>query len=93
MLVRDIPYLNKETGFLKENHKYYGQIQLGMLLLNLTSRDFVVYASFDKSMHVVPVPFDKNFAVNMANVVSTVYLQRMLHFKCPKDDNLKIASS
>jgi hypothetical protein len=33
---------------LKEKHKYYGQVQLDMAILNLNVTDFVVFASLDK---------------------------------------------
>nr|XP_012234186.1 PREDICTED: uncharacterized protein LOC105678993 [Linepithema humile] len=38
----------KENIVLKEKHWYYGQVQLGMAVLNLNLTYFVIYSSFDK---------------------------------------------
>lgn len=50
-----------------------------MLILNLNSCDFVVYASFDKSLHVINVPFDQTFSIQMVNEASIIYISKMLH--------------
>lgn len=82
--LQEIVYLDKKSGFLKKKHKYYGQIQFGMLILNLKSCDFIIFASFDKSLHVINVPFDENFAIEMLNDASIVYITKMLHSICLK---------
>lgn len=80
--LKEIPYLDKKTGLLRQKHKYYGQIQMGMLILNLDSCDFVIYGSFDKSLYVLNVPFDQIFALEMVKNASSVYITKMLHSIC-----------
>ena len=38
---------------LKEKHKFYCQIQLGMFLSNLKLCDFIIYCSFDSSIYIL----------------------------------------
>ncbi|KAJ8909641.1 hypothetical protein NQ315_015333 [Exocentrus adspersus] len=54
---------------LKEKHKYYGQIQLGMALLNVERCYFVLYASFDKSIEICEVDINYNFAKKMLTIL------------------------
>lgn len=63
-LLSECKYLvNTGDSFnLKKRHSYYGQIQLGMAILNLKSCDFIVYSSFDKQLIVIDVPLDVEFA-------------------------------
>ena len=49
----------------KKKHPYNRKNQLRQLLLNVQKCHLVVYSSFDKSMYVVSVPFDKIFAFDM----------------------------
>lgn len=42
---------NNNNVSLKKQHKYYGQIQLGMTLLNVKKTVFLIYASVDKSFN------------------------------------------
>ena len=38
-----------ENIVMRVKHQYYGQIQLGMSVLNLTQTYFVIYSKFDKN--------------------------------------------
>ncbi|KAJ8912685.1 hypothetical protein NQ315_011045 [Exocentrus adspersus] len=67
---------------LKEKHKYYGQIQLGMALLNVERCYFVLYASFDKSIEICEVDINYNFAKKMLTVVKKNYFDCMFHTIC-----------
>lgn len=43
----------KENIILKEKHRYYGQIQLGMAVLNLKLTYFFISTSFDKQYFIL----------------------------------------
>jgi hypothetical protein len=51
---------------------YYGQIQLGMALLNLHKTHLVIYSPH-KSFLQLDINFDKEFAKNLIEVVSYKY--------------------
>ena len=75
--------LNLEKCFekdksLKMRHEYYGQSQLGLLLLGLPTCDLVVYSSFNDSMEIVLVQFDMTFAVKMVTELVNVYFDIVL---------------
>lgn len=46
---------------LRKAHKYFGQVQMSMALLSLRLCHLVVYSSFDDSIFIVEVPFDKEW--------------------------------
>lgn len=62
--------------FLKERHKYYGQIQLGMALLNVPTCYFILYASFDKSLEILKIDFNHNFTKQLLTVVKKTFLKK-----------------
>lgn len=65
---------------------YYGQVQLGMSMLNLQKCYFIIYCSFDKSMLVFEVEYDYIFAKEMLFNVKKKYFEKMLHFVCKDND-------
>ncbi|XP_046603613.1 uncharacterized protein LOC124297059 isoform X2 [Neodiprion virginianus] len=67
---------------LKKNHKYYGQIQFGMGILNIQKTDFIIFSSFDKSMKVLTVDFDKQFVNDLFTSLKLIYFNEMLHYAC-----------
>lgn len=48
-ILADLKFIKFPEMKLKEKHAYYGQVQLGMAILNLEMTDFIIYSSFDKS--------------------------------------------
>ncbi|XP_050497488.1 uncharacterized protein LOC126892001 [Diabrotica virgifera virgifera] len=70
------------TYVLKRNHKYYGQVQLGMALLNVPTCYFGLYASFDKSMEIFKIEFNYTFSKQMLTVVKKNFFENMLHVVC-----------
>lgn len=46
---------------LKQKHAYYGQVQLGMFLLNLDTTDFCLYSSYNDSIFIIHVKRDEVF--------------------------------
>jgi hypothetical protein len=77
-------FIIKKDGnyFLKTNHQYYGQIQLGLSILNIRICDLIIYSSKSKSFLVVSVPFDEEFAKKLMIPVSNNYLNKIIHFAC-----------
>jgi len=72
----DIPKYEKcfdKDNCLKKRHQFYGQMQLGLLLMGLPKCDFVVYSSFDHNIETIPVPFDAAFAHAMVDKLISVY--------------------
>ncbi|XP_072400302.1 uncharacterized protein [Diabrotica undecimpunctata] len=69
---------------IKKNHKYYGQIQMGMAVLNLLKTAFVVFASFDNSVLIMEIDFDFEFCFNMLSKIKHNYLKNMVHHLCKK---------
>lgn len=74
---------------LKEKHKYYAQVQMGMALLNLENAQFVIYAPYDKSIITINVPFNENFMISMLKSLKEIYYNIMLHEIC-KNESAKI---
>lgn len=71
---------------LKEKHKYYGQLQWGMFVLNVKKAFFAIYASYDKgSMVIIEVDFDENFVRKMLQTLKITYFNTMLHTVCNKN--------
>lgn len=76
---------DQNNVYLKEKHMYYGQVQLGMAILNVPLTYFVLYASFDESMIIVNVPFDYKFCETMLVALKKKFFSQMLHFLCIKN--------
>lgn len=77
-------YVVEENGqyHLKKKHKYYGQVQMGMAVLNLPKTYFVIYASFDDSVLIMEVDFDYEFICDMLINVKHKYFEKMIHNCC-----------
>lgn len=82
--IKNAKYVNFENGKyqLKKKHKYYGQVQMGMAVLNLSKTYFVIYASFDDSVIIMDVDFNYDFTCNMLTDVKQKYFKKMIHHCC-----------
>lgn len=65
---------------LKKRHPYYGQVQLGMFLLNLQTCRFLVYASFDRTYADIEVPRDNIFLGKFIDVLDKTYFDKVLPY-------------
>nr|CAI5817983.1 unnamed protein product [Callosobruchus analis] len=75
--------INSGTGItLKTNHKYYGQVQLGMAILNLPVCDLILYSVKSKGFLNICVPFDEVFVKKLLYTISEKYFINMIHFIC-----------
>lgn len=69
----------KENIVLKRKHQYYGQVQLGMAVLNLKFTYFVICSSFDKECYTLKIERNDDFIFLMLNKLKKVYYGKMLH--------------
>lgn len=53
--IKKMYYYKRGKYSIKKKHQYYGQIQLGMAVLNLNLTYFVIYSAFDKKLHTIRV--------------------------------------
>ncbi|KAJ8914642.1 hypothetical protein NQ315_015381 [Exocentrus adspersus] len=76
-LFHSCSYLKIENDrmVLNKKHTYYGQVQLGMAILNLKECDFIVYSSFDKTFLNIIVPFDVVYSQIMSFQLNPTALQ------------------
>uniref|UniRef100_A0A2S2PE25 YqaJ viral recombinase domain-containing protein n=1 Tax=Schizaphis graminum TaxID=13262 RepID=A0A2S2PE25_SCHGA len=84
-VIEKVKFISKNTdGSLTLNKKdsYYAQVQLGLVLLNLSSCDFVVYNSLEHSYIVINVEFDFHYCKILLQVLKIVYFEKLLHTIC-----------
>jgi len=84
-LINDLNYIikNQDGSYsLKHNHSYYAQIQLGIVLLNVTVCDFIIYSSYGNNYFLIQVSFDEMYCKEMLNNLKIVYFERLLHEIC-----------
>lgn len=67
---------------LKKRHKYYGQINLGMSILNVDHCYFAIYASFDDSLIIIKVAHDYEFSKEMLYTIKKKFFENMIHALC-----------
>ena len=67
---------------LKEKHPYYGQIQLGMTVLNVKVTYLVIYSSFDKNLLTLKIIINEAFVIKMLTELKKVCFGIMLHNIC-----------
>ncbi|KAL1467594.1 hypothetical protein MTO96_042055 [Rhipicephalus appendiculatus] len=67
---------NGENYALKPAHKYYSQVQLGMLLLNMKVCHFIVYSKVESL--VIPVQRDTEHIQQLVERLQYVYFKKVL---------------
>ncbi|KAK4886856.1 hypothetical protein RN001_003127 [Aquatica leii] len=78
----DYVQFKENTYCLKERHKYYAQVQLGMAMLNVQNCKFIIFCSFDSSMAIIDVPFNYEYIKSITFIVKEKYYKNMLHDIC-----------
>lgn len=68
---------NENAYCLKTKHKYYGQIQMGLSILNLKYCFLILYASFDDTLQFLKIQHDEKFSENMLVQIKKNYFKRM----------------
>lgn len=84
-LIQQLKYIKHNLDgslSLKKNNAYYAQVQLGLVLLNLHSCDFVVYDSFEHKYIVINILFDYEYCKKMLEILKIVYYEKLLHQIC-----------
>lgn len=84
-VIEKVKFISKNAdGSLTLNKKdaYYAQVQLGLILLNLSSCDFVVYNSLEHNYIVINVEFDFNYCKTLLQVLKIVFFEKLLHSIC-----------
>lgn len=84
-VIEKVKFISKNAdGSLTLNKKdaYYAQVQLGLVLLNLSSCDFVVYNSLEHNYIVINVEFDFNYCKTLLQVLKIVFFEKLLHTIC-----------
>jgi len=91
-LIKTLKYIlfDEVTGKikLKKNHQYYTQIQLGLLLCNLSMGILIVYEQKNDSILQIEVEFDHNYCKNMYQTLICVYFNHYLPFLVRHQDRL-----
>jgi len=80
-----INYISKNADgsfTLHKKHAYYAQVQLGLVLLNLNSCDFIIYNSIEHNYVVINVKFDDQYCKTLLQVLKIVYFEKLLHTIC-----------
>nr|CAI5865889.1 unnamed protein product [Callosobruchus analis] len=82
--LQECNFISKENGryTLKKKHKYYGQVQLGMGILNLNKCYMCLYASYDDSCEIITIENDYQFTKTMLMKIKNNYFSKMLHVLC-----------
>lgn len=76
---------------VKKNHKYYGQVQLGMTVLNLKVTKFVLYSSFEDNILTLDIPIDLLFLSEMLTKLKEIYFNVILHEACLEEvENISV---
>lgn len=84
-LIEELPFILKDSNgllSLKSRHAYYAQIQLGLVLLNCPSCDFIIYDSFDNNILVINISLDYDYAKNLIFNLKIIYFEKLLHEIC-----------
>jgi hypothetical protein len=79
---RDFIKHDGDQYYLNPKHRYYGQVQLGMVILGLNSTDFVVFASKDNSFLNINVLRDHDLLKKFCFTLKFNYFVHMLHHVC-----------
>lgn len=88
-MLNNLSYITKKPNGeldLKQNHAYYAQIQLGLVMLNVTHCDFIIYSSFDNIYHIIPIDFNYDYCKRMLLSLKCVYFDKLLHEICKLSD-------
>lgn len=69
---------------LKQKHKFYGQIQLGMLLFSLPICDFTLYSMGSDQVAIKGIGFNEKFCLDYTELLTRTYFKIILPWLCSK---------
>ena len=64
---------------IKKKHAYYGQVQLGMVMLNVGKCDVVIYSTFSNAYISLEILLDTEFTKKMLISLKNAYFTNMIH--------------
>lgn len=76
-----------ENTVMKQNYKYYCQVQIGMAILNLESAYFVIHSSSDKKNFTIKVSIDKKFLSSFLTTLKKMYYSVILPEVCHRESS------
>lgn len=85
-ILKNLKYIQLPEIRLKEKHVYYGQVQLGMAIMNIEKTDLIIYASFDNTIVVIPVEINLTFVNKMLSALKVAHFSRLIHHVCIKEN-------
>jgi len=86
-ILKDLKFLTNVEGTykLKENHKFYGQVQLTMMMTGTSHCIFIIYSSCDSSMYQITVSYNDQFVRDFVLKLTEAYFQHILPILCSLD--------
>ena len=75
---------------LREKHRFYGQIQLGLYLYRLRKATLLLFCKELNTIQPIDVMYDANFRDVYLNTLRNVYLTRVLPFLFQNRDELSL---
>ncbi|KAJ8682638.1 hypothetical protein QAD02_018430 [Eretmocerus hayati] len=72
---------------LRKKHRFYGQVQLGMAVVNVPIAHFVLYSAFDDQIFTLEVQRDDRFIMNMLSKLKVAYFKHILPERCSKTNS------
>lgn len=74
-LLPQLKYLSfkNDCYHLKTNHNYYGQVQLGMFILNIETCEFLVFRQVENTCAIIPVTKDNTFLEKLTPALKYIY--------------------
>lgn len=61
---------------------YYGQVQLGMVMTNVSACDYIIYNSYEDKIVIINVSIDIDFCKCLLLNLKMVYYEKMIHQIC-----------
>lgn len=79
-LLQSLKFIHVSEGEfkLRKNHAYYGQVQLGLALLNFNKCNLIIYSSYDESIIVLTILRDDLFLKVFLPSLSETYFDKLL---------------
>ncbi|XP_016655892.1 uncharacterized protein LOC107882272 [Acyrthosiphon pisum] len=87
-LINDLKYIikNSDGSFsLNKRDAYYAQVQLGLVMLNLETCDFVIYSSLEHKYIILKTDFDYEYCKKMLCTLKIIYFEKLIHDICNMD--------
>ena len=80
--IRELKYLELQYGkyTLKQHHPYFGQIQMGLAILNLTTCDLVIFCGYNESYEIINVDRNESFIEMYIKKLCIIYFEIIMPY-------------